>query len=329
LEDQNVLIVDDLKNQIEELVEIQGYHNLPLELKGKPDSVWIYYPWSNHLVHSLNDPYFSLVRHSRNQNLLSMDEQSSLKDKRVGIAGLNVGNPAAICMVLESVARHAKFADNDILSLSNLNRFRARLSDLGMNKAALSARQAFEINPFMEIEVLENGIQPNTMKDFLLNPRIDVLVEEMDNLPLKILIREEAKQAKIPVVMVTGNGANVIVDVERYDNEPELPIMNGYLKTEIISKSKSPDLKYMNQKEKVLLARDFMGAKYLTKRLQESFQEIGESLVGIPQLAESSFLRGAAVCYVVREILLGAKMESGRYFLELESLQDSKRVYDA
>ena len=59
-----------------------------------------------------------------------------------------------------------KLADNDILSLSNLNRFRAGLPDLGVNKAVLTARQIYEINPFAKLEVFDKGISPENIENF-------------------------------------------------------------------------------------------------------------------------------------------------------------------
>lgn len=213
-----------------------------------------------------------------------------------------------------------KFADFDGLSLSNLNRFRAGVCDLGLNKAILSARQAYEINPFLDIEMLEHGIRPEDIERFLLKPKIDVLIEETDNLKLKIAIREKAREHRIPVLMVTGNGENIIIDIERYDQNQRLPLLNGYLKQGIIDKIKEIQPGKGTLKERIFLARDFMGMKYLTKRLRESFLLVGSRLAGIPQLAESSFLRGAALSYLVRQITIGKKVPSGRYYLKLDNV---------
>ena len=321
-------IVDDYKNQIDELDQITELDD-GKDLQGSlPQDAWVYYSWSGHLVHTVTNPHFDFVRDSRNKNLILADEQQSFSGKTIGVAGLNVGNPAAICMVLEGVLSGAKYADNDILSLSNLNRFRARVADLGLNKAVLSARQSFEINPFLSLEVFETGIALGQERDFLTAPKLDVLIEEMDNLVLKVSIRQEAKLLGIPVVMVTGNGENVIVDVERYDLDPDLKILNGYLDQSIIETIQGPKLKSLSGRQKVLLARDFMGERYLVERLRLSFMEVGQSLAGIPQLAESSFLRGAAVCFVVRRILSNLDMPSGRYYLELDQLTSTRGRYD-
>ena len=320
LKSHNPQIVDDYKNQLEELGMVKNPTLLknpvkPLKLRIKEtDGVWVYYPWRNTLVHCLDKKGFHQLRTSRNKNLITDGEQSKFEKFRIGIAGLNVGNPAARCIVSEGGGWNIKFADNDVLSLSNMNRFQASIADLGLNKAVLSARQCHEVNPFLNIDILPEGIKSDEIDNFLLKPRIDILIEEMDNLPLKIKIRERARKHRIPVVMVTGNGENIIIDVERFDKEPNLRLLNGLLKHKII-KGVAAGPKTLD--EKIALARDFMGSKYLVKRLRDSFRLVGSKLAGIPQLAEASFLRGAALCYFIRLIAAGSKVPSGRYILRL------------
>ena len=147
-----------------------------------------------------------------------------------------------------------------------------------------------------------------------------MLIEEMDNLKLKVFIREKARKYRIPVVMVTGNAENVILDIERYDKNPGLPLLNGYLKKGILGKIHQIDSQKSTLQEKVLLARDFIGSQYLTKRLRQSFLQVGSELGGIPQIAEASFMRGAILCYAIRQIVLGTKVRSGRYFINLDHL---------
>ena len=327
LKQQKILkVVDEFQEQLKELVLIKNPKLLQKQTKNhyiKNDfkkGKWIYYPWVSALVHVLDKNDYIRLKTSRNENLILASEQKKFEKIRVGIAGLNVGNPAAICIALEGGGLDMKFADNDVLSLSNLNRFSASITDLGLNKAILSARQVYEINPYAKIELFSKGIDQNNLRRFLLKPKIDVLVEEMDNLPLKIAIREHAKKYRIPVVMVTGNGENLILDVERFDLNPKLPLLNGYLKDAIIDKVKTGKLARMSFKQKILTARDFMGAKFLVPRLRESFLQVGTKLAGIPQLAEASFLRGAVLSYVVRQLATGKKVNSGRYHFRLNYL---------
>ena len=324
---KTAFVVDEIREQIKELELVRNPKLLltpdKIDLNKEYETVWVYYPWRNALVHCLIQNDFKQLRVSRNKNLILDGEQDKFDKAVIGIAGLNVGNPGAVCMALEG-SMALKLADNDVLSVSNLNRFRAGLPDLGLNKAVLSARQIYEINPFAKLEVFDGGITPDNISQFLLKPKIDVLVEETDNLVLKIKIRELARKNDIPVVMVTGSGPDVIIDVERFDLEPGLSLMSGYLKKEVIEGIQAGPKTFSG---KVKLARDFMGVRYLNPRLVKSFTLVGSQLAGIPQLAESSFLRGAAISYFVRQIIQGEKIKSGRYNLKLSDVQlNSKKT---
>lgn len=317
--------VDTLADQITELREVDHPDTLGQEspIPEIDDTVgwWAYYPWRATVVRILPEADYARLRSARNQLLITAADQTKFAAARVAVAGLNVGNPAALCLALESGANQMKFADFDTLSVSNLNRFRAGVTDLGLNKAILSARQVTEINPYAQVEVWDEGIKSGQEAKFLADT--DVLVEEMDNLPLKLSIRQAAREMRMPVVMVTGNGPNVVIDIERYDLDPEAPILNGYLRPEVIDAIEHPRPGRTLQ-DRVLMARDFMDQRYLTPELNASFPEVGRTLAGIPQLAESSFLRGAAVCYMVRLIVTGAPAPSGRYSLNLDKVFPSE-----
>jgi len=308
-------IVDELAGQLEELNQITG--------KKTKKFLWVYYPWRKTLVKILPEKEFQLVRTDRNRGLITSPEQARFRKIRVAFAGLNVGNPGAVCAALEGGANFMRLADIEGLSLTNLNRFRAGLPDLGVNKAFLTARQIWEVNPFAKLDIL-TGLLPGQEEKFLKN--IDVLVEEIDYLPIKITLREQAKTMRVPVVMVTGNGPGLILDVERYDANAKLPILNGFLSKKYIEKVKGLNIKSLTANEKVVLVRDFMGGKFLSKRLHESFLLVGSKLAGIPQLAEASFLRGAVLAYAIRQIAVGAGLPSGRYLFSLDEIRRSKHA---
>lgn len=310
-------VVDNYEEQYNELVEISGQvrGGKPNTL-GKSDSdegLWVYYPWRACLVHILSKEQYMQLRVSRNFPLITVEEQTKFANAKIGFAGLNVGNPGAICIALEGGGLSMKFADFDSLSLSNLNRFRAGLCELGTSKIVISARQVYEINPFADVDMFASGLDEKNIDLFLTEPKIDLLIEEMDNLKLKIKIRKKAKKYKIPVIMVTAEG---IIDVERYDLNPELEILSGHLRDEVIKKINlvSPGTP---TKERVMLARDFVGKEFLSTRLKDSFDMIGEKIPSIPQLSEWTFLRGAILCYFARMIITGENVPSGRYHLRL------------
>lgn len=324
---ENYFFVDTYDEQIVELEEIRdpasiGGTHAPLA--DEPGERIVEYPWRKTLVRIVGPEAYRELRTNRNRELLTQEEQQRFSAAHIGFAGLNVGNPGAVCIALEGGSHTMKFADLDALSVTNLNRFRAGLPDLGVNKATLTVRQVLEIDPYYELELHEKGIAPDTVEAFIGEPKIDLLVEEMDALPLKIVVREAARRQRIPVIMVTGNSEGILLDVERYDLDPELPILNGLMEPRVLEAITHP-LGPLAPREKVALARDFMGTKYLDVRLLDSFGKFGSELVGIPQLAESSFMRGAALCYAAKAIILGRELSSGRYAFSFSEQLNSVR----
>ena len=324
LQDTGYSYVDTYTEQLAELAEIRdpkSVGQMPAPVIEGPEERIAVYPWCKTLVRIVGPEAYYELRTNRNRDLLTTQEQERFSESCIGFMGLNVGNPGAVCIALEGGGRAMKLADLDALSLTNLNRFRAGLPDLGVNKATLTARQILEIDPYYEIELFEKGITVEMINTFIGEPELDLLVEEMDALPLKIKVREIAREKGIPVIMATGNGEGVLLDVERYDLEPDLPILNNLMEPRVLD-AITKSIKPLVPHEKVALARDFMGTKYLDTRLVASFAKFGDELVGIPQLAESSFMRGATLCYAAKAIILGRPMPSGRYsFSFTEQLQ--------
>ncbi len=313
---KDYFFVDSYDEQIAELKEIRDPKSMgksPAPLANDPGEKVVEYSWRKTLVRIVGPEAYRELRTNRNRDLLTQGEQKKFASARIGFAGLNVGNPGAVCIALEGGSHAMKLADLDALSVTNLNRFRAGLPDLGINKATLTARQILEIDPYYEIDLHDKGIAPDTIVSFIGKPKIYLLVEEMDVLPLKVAVRETAKRLNIPVIMVTGNGEGILLDVERYDTDSDLPIMNGLVEDRVHTAIRNPLTRTLSARDRAHLARDFMGSRYLDFRLIDSFEEYGVTLIGIPQLAESSFLRGAALCYAAKAISLGRPLLSGRY----------------
>lgn len=189
---------------------------------------WVYYPWSSRLVHTLPQEAYRMVRTARNRYKITQPEQDLLYSKRVGIIGLSVGNSAAITFALEGIGGSFKVADFDHLSLSNMNRLRSGVQDIGVKKTALASREMYEIDPYLHVECFPHGITDDTMHDFLLGGgKLDLLIEECDDLYIKIVIRERCRELGIPVIMDTSDRG--LLDVERFDREPGRPIMHGLI----------------------------------------------------------------------------------------------------
>ena len=102
------------------------------------------------------DFYAELVR--RNRGLVTAVDQQRLRRASLLVAGCGSVGGAAVEPLVRLGAERLVLAEPGGYELSNLNRQRATLADLGANKAAVQARRATEINPFAHIEVVSDGI---------------------------------------------------------------------------------------------------------------------------------------------------------------------------
>lgn len=275
---------------------------------------WVFYPWSGLLLEVPKMEMYRSLHTSRNRNLVREEEQAILFQKKIGIAGMSVGSNVLNTMVLAGVGGGFSIADPDVLSLPNLNRLMASASAIGMNKAEYFAQKSYEVDPYLNIAVYKDGISTNDCEAFLTNPSVDILVEEMDNPVTKVKIREAAKHHRIPVVMAADNGDGVLIDVERYDENPDLSLFNGRL-DHLPLADLSED---MNFPQKLAIIAAMAGLSEATPRMQDSILDVGKTLNTWPQLGTAALVAGVALTFIVRRILLGEPMPSGRYYLTLE-----------
>jgi hypothetical protein len=160
---------------------------------------WAWYPWSGRLVHLLPRELFRQVRTDRNRDKITREEQAGLLERRIGVIGLSVGNCAALTLAMEGVAGAFRLADFDQLGLSNLNRLRGTVADLGLDKTVLAARQLYEIDPYLDVEIYPQGLTEQTIGSFFAaddsGRGLDLLVEECDTPWVKVAAREHARDA--------------------------------------------------------------------------------------------------------------------------------------
>lgn len=300
------------KNYKKELEDfIQGYSGEePLEKSGK----WVYFPWSESLVHYLDDEVLQEVRTARNKNFVLADEQKKFYNFSVGVAGLSVGSHGALTIALMGGAKKMKLADPDVVSPSNLNRLRFDFTSVGKNKAELIAEYLYQLNPYAEIEVYSEGITDKNIAGFVAG--LDILVEELDDIEVKVKMRQEAKKRQIPVVMATDNGDSVIMDIERFDLDPNLSIFDGKLDKFDLKKLKRNPAKMYEAMAAII------DISLVPQRILHSVGEVGKTIYSWPQMATAATLSGAAIAYAVRKIALGEDLVKGKTEVSLDAVLD-------
>src|SRR5215469_3395973 len=110
----HVRVYDQLQGQLRELIISRTPHHkysraeLEQEIRvwlgdtpAASYGVWVYYPWSERLVHLLDEPEFVELRTSRNLYKITAAEHAMLARKKLGIIGLSVGQSLALTVALE------------------------------------------------------------------------------------------------------------------------------------------------------------------------------------------------------------------------------------
>jgi molybdopterin/thiamine biosynthesis adenylyltransferase len=322
---EGVRVVENLNDSLEELFFIEH----PQFKKRTPENTdqidhfiqehiseecWIYFSWKALVIHTVSEAIYFKLRTSRNRNIITTEEQEKYRMLAVGIAGLSVGSAVLQALVMSGGPRSIKIADFDVLEVTNLNRLRADLTDIGENKTHIAARKVWELDPFAELTLFDKGVNRENLTDFLFTgPRLDIFIDEMDSIDLKIMARQICRKNKIPVLMATDNGDGIILDVERFDLEPERELFHG-----LIPEMDPEALRSLDFKQWFRLATKIVGPEYLTEAMQDSLAGLGKEIPSVPQLGTSASMAGSAMSFAVRKMATGMPMPSGRYTIGLE-----------
>jgi tRNA A37 threonylcarbamoyladenosine dehydratase len=324
---QGINRIDTMDKQLKEWVQIQHPDKLLTDeqineiTKEKLGNLslteygnWVYYPWLNSLVHLLPENEFVSVRTNRNKLKITAKEQSQLAQKRIGIIGMSVGQAVAVTCAMERVAGEIRIADFDTLDLSNLNRLRAGVHNLGQNKAIIAARAIAEIDPYLKVTVYLDGISDSNIQNFFTDTgNLDALIEVCDGLDVKIKSRKMARSLNIPVIMDTNDRG--MLDIERFDREPNRPLFHGLVPEAELELAHS-----LAPQQRVAMLMRLVSFENTSQRLKLSMNEIGKTIRTWPQLASSVQAGAGFTCETIRRILLKENVPSGRFYIDTEEI---------
>ena len=112
-----------------------------------------------------------------------------LKKTRVCILGLGgLGSNVAVLLARAGIG-YLKLVDFDIVEASNLNRQQYRISHIGMKKTEAIKTIIKEINPFVEIEVLNKKVDRENILSIVGD--VEIVVEAFDVAETKAMAIEE------------------------------------------------------------------------------------------------------------------------------------------
>ncbi|MEO5627428.1 MAG: ThiF family adenylyltransferase [Candidatus Saccharimonadales bacterium] len=276
---------------------------------------WVHFPWKNQLVHILAQEDFEDLRTIRNRDLITPKEQKKLFEFEAVAFGMSVGSAGALALGISGISRRLKLVDGAVISGSNLNRILTGVSSVGKSKALVIARQIYEMNPYSTIANYDKVDSSNIGEIFETPWPVQIAIDEIDDIEMKINIRIEARKRKIPVIMATELGDTIMLDVERFDQEPNRPLFHNL----IPGIEKLSEQKLENYREWTKHAVNIIDPQNMPLRMQEALLKIGTTIVTHPQLGSTVMMTGGVLAFAAKNIALGNPLKSGRYVISLET----------
>ena len=177
-----------------------------------------------------------ITQFNREEILIGSKALEVLKNSRVAIFGVGgVGGYAVEALVRAGVGA-LDLIDNDVVSLTNLNRQIIALhSTLGKAKVEVMKERAIDINPEVKIITHNCFYLPENAGQFDFK-KYDYVVDAVDTVSAKIALVEQANKAGTPIISAMGAGNKLnpsefeITDISKTTVCPLAKIMRKELK---------------------------------------------------------------------------------------------------
>lgn len=144
---------------------------------------------------------------ARNIGWVTVDEQQSLRSKRVAIAGMGGVGGSHLLGLARLGVEQFNIADFDTFELANFNRQAgARMSALGRPKVETLAEQARDINPRLDVQLFPDGVDDDNVSEFLAG--VDLYIDGLDFFAFRVReqVFEYCARHAIPATTVAPLG---------------------------------------------------------------------------------------------------------------------------
>ncbi len=139
------------------------------------------------------------MRYARNMNALTPEENESLKQHRVCIAGCGALGQYAFEMLGRLGVAHLTIIDFDVFAPSNLNRqLYSTMENLGCSKVEEAKKRMAQVNPQIQVNAIQSKLSPDNALTLLSGHH--AIVDALDNPADKMLLQESADKLQIPMV---------------------------------------------------------------------------------------------------------------------------------
>ncbi len=147
-----------------------------------------------------------ITQFSRTELLIGTEGAEKLKNSRVAVFGLGgVGGYVAEALARAGVGT-LDLVDNDVVSLSNINRqILALHSTIGILKTEAAKQRLLDINPNLKIVCHNCFYLPETADSFDF-AQYDYVADAIDTVAGKIALVQQAAKANTPIICAMGAG---------------------------------------------------------------------------------------------------------------------------
>lgn len=308
-----------------------------------PYGNYFYDSFRNNLYHIPPEKFYRLSLVTNNAKLLT-DEKDAMTwsqiraifdDVVVGFLGASVGGNILEGVMREIRPKQVKIADLDWIEATNLNRLergnleylvqsKAMRSDINnpydiprINKAEHAAYQQKLIDPFLKTYVYPEGVHENNIDTFLLGsgkePKIDVLIEEVDDFRMKVNTRILCKKYKIPLIMISDFGHTIQCQFHDF-RKKNTPL--GYQVSDKYLQNVTNDALSKGSRESRFqlieaLCGDYFKAGTFGKWVRGEGEQPTSS---IPQSGATAMITGGLGAKMVARLILGHRIKTNAVF---------------
>lgn len=157
----------------------------------------------------------------------------------IGIGG--VGSWAVEALARTGIAE-LTLVDMDVIAASNINRQLPALSStLGREKIEVMAERCLSINPRIRINMVDDYLTADNVKELLFNPP-DVVLDCIDDVKAKLALMLHCRFNKIPLIVSGGAGGKLdplkirVADLSKTEQDPMLAKLRSQLRSKGICK---------------------------------------------------------------------------------------------
>lgn len=146
----------------------------------------------------------------RTELLIKENNLEKLRNSNVLVVGLGgVGSFAAEFLARAGIGKMT-IVDGDAVDLSNINRQLPALhSTVGKLKTEIMSDRLLDINPDLELQKLDEFLNPENMEEILNSQKFDYVLDSIDSVSPKIALIKAARRKKIKIVSCMGAGGKI------------------------------------------------------------------------------------------------------------------------